>query len=232
MDSPAENKRSAVLALAVLGVLLIGSLLVFTFLNGDDDATEPSDAKPSATPAQDKAAGTAAAGGGSGGAGQQTNGGGSADGVPPMVPPAELAEAHRAMAAYMAGLSTYTYADQTAAWAKPLLELTVGDNQMKSHTVLPTGKDWATCQANRCSSVGKATVVRDGMIAQDLVNGGGTLVSSVVSLTTVRSENGKQTQTETNSWLVSTRKEAGAWKVSAFNLQGLGNVGASEQAGE
>ncbi|MGW7063118.1 hypothetical protein ACWGHM_32115 [Streptomyces sp. NPDC054904] len=232
MDSPAENKRSAALALAVLGVLLIGSLLTFTFLSGDDDANGSSDAKAPAAPSQGKDAGTGTAGGGSGSAGQQAGEGGSADGVPPMVPPAELAEAHRAMAAYMAGLSTYTYADQTAAWAKPLLELTVGDNQMKSHTVLPTGKDWATCQANRCSSVGKATVVRDGMIAEDLVNGSGTLVSSVVSLTTARSENGKQTQTETNSWLVSSRKEAGAWRVSAFNLQGLGNVGASEQAGE
>ncbi|MFD3805916.1 hypothetical protein ACFWTC_20405 [Streptomyces sp. NPDC058619] len=230
MESPAENKRSAALALAILGVLLIVSLVVLTVFDGDDDTENPPDGVPSPTAGQGKDAGTAG-GGGSGGEDQQAGAGG-ADAVPPIVTPEELAEAHRAMAAYMAGLSTYKYTDQSATWSKPLLELTVRDDQMRELSVLPTGKDWATCQTVRCTSAGKATVVRDGMIAQDLVNGGGSLVSSVVSVTATRTEDGKQTRTETNSWLVSSRKEAGAWKVSAFNLQGLGNVGASDEAGE
>ncbi|MGW0749962.1 hypothetical protein [Streptomyces sp. NPDC002587] len=230
MESPAENKRSAALALAILGVLLIASLVMFTVFDGEDDTKDPSDGKAPATSAQGKDAGMAS-GNGNGGDGEQT-GASDTDAVPPIVTARELAEAHRAMAAYMAGLSTYKYTDQNATWAKPLLELTVGDEQMKALTALPTAKDWATCQAARCTSAGKATVVRDGMIAQDLVNGGGSMVSSVVSLTSTRSENGKQTRTETNSWLVSSRKAGGTWKVSAFNLQGLGNVGASDKAGE
>lgn len=230
MESPAENKRSAALALAILGVLLIVSLIVLTVFDGEDDTENPPDGKAAPAAGQGKDAGTAG-GGGSGGENQQAGAGG-ADSVPPIVPPEELTQAHRAMAAYMAGLSTYKYTDQSATWATPLLELTVRDGQMKGLTALPTGKDWATCQAVRCSSSGKATVLRDGMIAQDLVNGGGSLVSSVVSLTSTRTEDGKQTRTETNSWLVSSRKEAGAWKVSAFDLQGLGNVGASDEAGE
>ncbi|MFD3676891.1 hypothetical protein [Streptomyces sp. NPDC058613] len=230
MESPAENKRSAALALAILGVLLIVSLVVLTVFDGDDDTENPPDGKASPTSGQGKDAGTAG-GGGSGGEEQQAGAAG-ADAVPPIVTREELAEAHRAMAAYMTGLSTYKYTDQSATWGKPLLDLTVRDDQMKELTVLPTGKDWATCQAVRCTSAGKATVVRDGMIAQDLVSGGGSLVSSVVSVTATRTEDGKQTRTETNSWLVSSRKEAGAWKVSAFNLQGLGNVGASDEAGE
>uniref|UniRef100_A0AAU2JT87 Secreted protein n=1 Tax=Streptomyces sp. NBC_00049 TaxID=2903617 RepID=A0AAU2JT87_9ACTN len=231
MESPAENKRSAALALVVLGVLLIASLVMFTVFDGEDDTKDPSDGKAPTKSAQDKGAGTNGGGAATGGTGQK-NGASGADGVPPIVTPEELGEAHRAMAAYMAGLSTYKYTDQTAAWAKPLLELTVGGEQMKSLTALPAGKDWGTCQAARCTSEGKATVVRDGMIAQDLVNGGGSLVSSVVSVTSTRSENGKQTRTDTNTWLVSSRKDAGSWKVSAFNLQGLGNVGASDKAGE
>ncbi|MCY0922775.1 MULTISPECIES: hypothetical protein [unclassified Streptomyces] len=230
MESPAENKRSAALALAILGVLLIVSLVVLTVFDGEDDAENPPDGKASSTAGPGKEAGTAG-GGGSDDEGGQTGAGG-VDGVPPIVTPEELSEAHRAMAAYMTGLSTYRYTDQSAGWAKPLLELTVRDAQMKALTVLPTGKDWATCQVARCTSAGKATVVRDGMIAQDLVKGGGSLVSSVVSVTATRTEGGKQTRTETNSWLVSSRKEAGAWKVSSFNLQGLGNVGASDEAGE
>ncbi|MET9320854.1 hypothetical protein ABZX75_11810 [Streptomyces sp. NPDC003038] len=226
MESPAENKRSAVLALAILGVLLIGALVVFTVFDEDDDTEDPSDGKAPATAAQDKGAGTPRGGGGGA---QQT---GASDSVAPIVTPEELAEAHRAMAAYMGGLSTYKHTDQTAAWAQPLIALTVGGEQMKQQTALPTGKDWATCQAVRCSSVGKATVVRDAMIADDLVRGSGRMISSVVSLTAVRSEDGKQTRTETNSWLVSARKDGGAWKVSAFDLYGLGNVGASDKAGE
>ncbi|MFE0579097.1 hypothetical protein [Streptomyces sp. NPDC058874] len=228
MESPAENKRSAALALAVLGVLLIASLVVLLVFDGEDDADASAAGKAPSASAQGK--GASAADGANGGAGQQAGANG-ADSVPPIVQPAELAEAHRAMAAYMAGLSTYTYTDQSAAWSKPLLDLTVSDERMKGLTALPTGKAWDTCQVARCSSTGKASVVRDGMIAQDLVNGGGSLVSSVVSLTSVRSENGKQTLTETNSWLVSARKDAGSWKVSGFDLQGLGNVGADEKAG-
>ncbi|MFI5544890.1 hypothetical protein ACIA6E_14095 [Streptomyces sp. NPDC051815] len=228
MESPAENKRSAALALAVLGVLLIGSLVVLLVFDGEDEADPTADGKAPSASAQGKDA--SAAGGANGGAGEGPQAGG-ADSVPPIVSPEELAEAHRAMAAYMAGLSTYTYTDQSAAWAKPLLDLTVSDDRMQTLTALPTGKAWDTCKAARCSSTGKASVLRDGMIAQDLVNGGGSLVSSVVSLTSVRSENGKQTLTETNSWLVSARKHAGVWKVSGFDLQGLGNVGTDEKAG-
>ncbi|WP_405491496.1 hypothetical protein [Streptomyces sp. NBC_00096] len=225
MESPAENKRSAALALAILGVVLIGALVVLTVFDGDDDAEVSSDAKAPAAAAQDKGAGQAAP------AGDGTQQTGASDAVPPIVTPAELTEAHQAMAAYMAGLSTYKHTDQTAAWAKPLLALAVGGDQMNRQTALPTGKDWATCQAVHCSSVGKATVVRDAMIADDLARGSGGMVSSVVSLTAVRSENGKQTRTESNSWLVTSRKEGGAWKVSAFDLYGLGNVGASDKAG-
>ncbi|MEU6309817.1 hypothetical protein [Streptomyces sp. NPDC047014] len=230
MESPAENKRSAALALAVLGVLLIASLVVLVVFDGDDDTDDPSNGgkSPSAA-AQDKNGdpGSGTGGTGDGGAARPAT-----DSVPPIVTPQELAEAHRAMAAYMSGLSTYKYTDQNATWSKPLLGLTVADERMKGLTALPTGKDWDTCQAARCASTGKATVVRDGMIAQDLVSGGGSLVSSVVTLTSVRTENGKQTRTETNSWLVSTRKDAGSWKVSGFDLQGLGNVGSSDKTGD
>ncbi|MGW0364350.1 hypothetical protein [Streptomyces sp. NPDC002990] len=232
MESPDENKRSAVLALTAMGMLLIGALVVFTVFNGDDDPADSPDGKAAATAGQDKDAGPTgggSVGGSSGGGSQQA---GSADAVPPIVTPEELAEAHRAMAAYMAGLSTYKHTDQAAAWAQPLLALTVGGEQMKQQTALPSGKDWATCQAVRCSSVGKATVVRDALIADDLARGSGRMVSSVVSLSATRSEDGKQVRTETNSWLVSSRKDGGQWKVSAFDLQGLGNVGASDQTGE
>ncbi|MGW7098398.1 hypothetical protein [Streptomyces sp. NPDC054838] len=225
MESPADDKRSAALALAVLGVLLIGALVVFTVFDGDDGPGAPSDAKAPAPAAQDKGAGHGAP------AGDGTQQTGTSDTVPAIVTPAELAEAHRAMASYMAGLGTYRHTDQSATWAKPLLALTVGGDQMNQQTALPTGKDWATCQAVRCSSAGKATVVRDAMIADELARGSGRMVSSVVSLTAVRSENGKQTRTENNSWLVSARKDGGAWKVSSFDLYGLGNVGASEKAG-
>ncbi|WP_327254234.1 hypothetical protein [Streptomyces sp. NBC_01244] len=227
MESPAENKRSAALALVVMGLLLIGALVVFTVFDGEADAKDPSDGKPAATAEQGNNTGTT---GGDGNTGTQQTGASAA--VPPIVTPEELAEAHEAMAAYMAGLGTYKYTDQTGTWAKPLLELTVSDDQMIRQTALPTGKDWATCRAARCTSVGKATVVRDALIADDLARGSGRMVSSVVSLTSVRSENGKQTRTENNAWLVSSRKDGGKWKVSAFDLHGLGNVGASDKSGE
>ncbi|MFE5617954.1 hypothetical protein [Streptomyces sp. NPDC056524] len=228
MESPAENKRTAALALAVLGLLMVGALLVLVVFDGDDTPDEGS-ANPPAT--------SAPANGGSGGGSTDdkpsdgTSGGAGA--VKPIISPDEAAQAHKVMADYMAGLSTYAHTDDAASWAKPLLALTDGDSNLKQETTLPTGKAWDTCVAAKCASRGTATVLRDAMVADDLVRDGGRTVSSLVKVTAARSEDGRSTDTETNSWLVTVRDSgAGRWKVSAFSIYGLGNVGASDQAGE
>ncbi|MFE9257586.1 hypothetical protein [Streptomyces sp. NPDC006879] len=225
MESPAESKQSAVLALAVIGVLLIGALSVFFFLDGDDGSAGDSGAAPSTatTGARDSRSGS-----GGSGAGRTA----AVGDVPPVIEPAELLAAHQVMVEYLAGLNTYRYSDHKSAWASPLLALTHGDEALRKETALPSGREWANCRESRCSSRGEARVVRDAMIAEDLVRGSGPMVSSVVEVTAARSEDGRATGAETNSWLVSARKSGGDWKVSAFDLFGLGNVGASDQTGE
>lgn len=220
MESPAENKRSAVLALAVLGVLLAGALVVLTVFDGEDDTDAASGAEPAASAPQDAGADA--------GAPRQP----AAGAVAPIVPPDEVADAHRAMAGYLAGLNTYRHTDEDASWASPLLSLTTDDTRMRQETTLPTGKEWDGCVAARCSSEGKATVVRDAMIADDITRGSGQMISSVVEVTATRAEDGETVATETNSWLVTAKSASGGWKVSGFDLYGLGDVGSSDQAGE
>ncbi|MFF4578260.1 hypothetical protein ACFY15_07670 [Streptomyces sp. NPDC001373] len=227
MDSPAENKRSAVLALALLGALLVGSLVVLTVFDGEDDPA--ADAKPKTTaPALSAAGGTGGSGTAGGPAGPQSA---AADGVAPIVQPADLAKAHRAMADYMAGVSTFKYTDSTASWAPRLLALTDGGETMKKQTVLPTDKAWAVCQQTKCSSAGKAFVRRDALIADELSRGSGQSISSVVEVTATRSGEGGKSETETNTWLVSARRSGGGWQVTGFDIYGLGNVGAPEPKG-
>ncbi|WP_411084037.1 hypothetical protein [Streptomyces sp. cmx-18-6] len=222
MESPAENKRSAVLALAALGVLLAGALVVLTVFDGEDDDTDdaPSAAEPTASAPQDAGSATGAPSSPAPGA------------VTPIVTPDEVVEAHQAMAGYMAGLNTYRHTDQGASWAPPLLALTTDDTRMRQETALPTGKEWDGCAVARCSSEGKATVVRDAMIADDITRGSGQMISSVVNVTATRAENGATTGTETNSWLVTAKNDSGKWKVSGFDLYGLGNVGSSDRTGD
>ncbi|GAA0323540.1 hypothetical protein GCM10010302_73380 [Streptomyces polychromogenes] len=229
MDSPAENKRSAVLALALLGALLVGSLVVLTLFNGEDDPA--ADAKPkTTTPTRNPGPG----GGSAAGAAAPRSGtpqAGAADGVPLIVQPDDLAKAHRAMADYMAGVTTFKYTDNTASWSPRLLALTDGGETMKKRTVLPTEKAWAVCQQTKCSSTGKAFVRRDALIADELSRGSGQSISSVVEVTATRSGEGGKTETETNTWLVSAHKGGGGWQVTGFDIYGLGNVGAPEPKG-
>ncbi|MGW6565434.1 hypothetical protein [Streptomyces sp. NPDC054975] len=225
MESPAENKRTAAFALAVLGLLMVGAVLVLILFNGEDTGDEGA-ANPPATSAPPN---------GSGGSTDNKPSDGTSEGagaVKPILTPAEAAQAHKVMTDYMAGLSTYAHTDETASWSAPLLALTNGDSNLKQETALPTGKAWDTCVAAKCASRGTATVVRDAMVADDLVQKGGRTVSSLVKVTAARSEGGRSTDTETNSWLVTVRDNGGGrWKVSSFSIFGLGNVGASDQAG-
>ncbi|MFJ9940664.1 hypothetical protein [Streptomyces erythrochromogenes] len=230
MDSPAENKRSAVLALALLGALLVGSLVVLVVFDGEDGAE--ADAKPETTTATRSAGtGTGTGTGAGSGAGAAAPQSGAASGVPPIVQPDDLGEAHRAMAEYMAGLNTFKYSDETTSWAPRLLALTEGGERMKKLTVLPTGKAWAVCQQSKCSSEGQAFVRRDALIADELTRGSGQAISSVVEVTATRSNDGTKAETETNTWLVSARKSGGTWQVNGFDIYGLGNVGAPEPQG-
>ncbi|MDT9688410.1 hypothetical protein Q5762_08575 [Streptomyces sp. P9(2023)] len=228
MESPAENKRTAALALAVLGLLMVGAFVVLIFFNGDDDTSDDASGNPSATSAPPDGS----SGGSAGGDGKPSDGTTSGAGaVKPILTQAEAAAAHQLMTDYMAGLSTYTHTDKNASWAEPLLALTANDPQLRQDTGLPTGKAWDTCVATKCASQGKATVVRDAMVASDLVRGSGKTLSSLVEVTAARSEDGRNTGTETNSWLVTARNSNGTWKVSSVSIFGLGNVGASDQAG-
>ncbi|MCX4542406.1 hypothetical protein [Streptomyces sp. NBC_01565] len=228
MDSPAENKRSAVLALVLLGALLIGTLVVFTVFNGEDDDEGDAKAAPAATATRRAGTGSGS-GAAAGGAAPQS---GSAAAVPPIVTPDDLAAAHRVMSEYMSGLSTFKHTDTTASWVPPLLERTSSNVEMKKRTVLPSGKAWAVCQQAKCSSEGKAVVLRDALIADELARGSGQTISSVVEVTATRSDDGKKTEAETNTWLVSARKSSGEWQVTGFDIYGLGNVGAPEPKGE
>jgi hypothetical protein len=222
VELPAENKRTALLALAVLGALLAVALTMFIAFDGDED--EGGGNADSAPTADGKA--------GSGGADEDPGSGepGGADATP-IVALTEVSEAHEVMAKYMAGINTYDYRSSAATWVPPLLELTTDDTQMKQTTVLPSGKTWATCQAEQCESKGTAVVVRDAVISDDLVRGSGRTISSLVKATSTVTAGGKST-TESNEWLVTVREDGGRWVVSGFDIFGLGDVGASEESGE
>ncbi|MEU4932137.1 hypothetical protein AB0G54_37495 [Streptomyces yokosukanensis] len=221
MELPAENKRAALLALATLGVLLVAVLTVFTVFDGDDEQSGNGGAVASSPAPANQGEDTGGTGTGRPGAAAAT----------PIVSVPELVRAHAVMTQYMAGLNTYDHNSSTATWDAPLLAMTTGELQMKQATVLPSGKQWAKCEAENCSSKGTALVVRDAVISDDLVRGSGRTVSSLVKVTTTRVSAGKST-TETDEWLVSAKDSGGEWLVSGFNVFGLGDVGASADSGE
>ncbi|WP_045558202.1 hypothetical protein [Streptomyces sp. FxanaA7] len=223
MESPAENKRTALLALAVLGALLAAALTVFIASGGDDEDPGGGNAA-SAAPS----AGESGSGGGDADSGSDEPGGADAT---PIVALAEVDEAHTVMAKYMAGINTYDYKSNAVTWVPPLLELTTDDTRMKQLTILPSGKTWATCEAEQCESKGTAVVVRDAVIADDLVRDSGRTISSLVKATSTVTAGGKST-TESNEWLVTVQEDRGRWVVSGFDIFGLGDVGASEESGE
>ncbi|MEC4020656.1 hypothetical protein [Streptomyces sp. H27-D2] len=224
LESDAERKRTGLLALGLLGFLLIAVLTVFTVFDDDEEPESTGSDKPAATARADD-----------GSAGSSDTGGDSAAeekaGLAPIVPLSDVAEAHDVMTAYMAGVNTYDHSTVAGPWVKPLLEMTTGETVMKQETALPTGKEWANCLAAKCTSKGRAVVERDALISDDVARGSGETISSVVEVSSTRTEGGKKT-TETNSWLVSVKRSGSQWQVSGFDLFGLGNVGASDQTGE
>ncbi|WEH16369.1 hypothetical protein [Streptomyces sp. VNUA24] len=223
MELPAENKRTALLALAVLGALLAVALTMFIAFDGDEDG---SGGNADATPAADGKAGSGGADEDSGS--QDEPRGGDAT---PIVALTEVADAHQVMTTYMAGINTYDHRSRAAAWVPPLLELTTDDTRMKQLTILPSGKTWAACEAEKCESKGTAVVVRDAVISDDLVRDSGRTISSLVKATSTVTSGGKST-TESNEWLVTVQEEGGRWVVSGFDIFGLGDVGASDESGE
>ncbi|UUU23848.1 hypothetical protein [Streptomyces sp. DSM 40750] len=223
MELPAENKRTALLALAVLGALLAVALTVFIVFDGDDEDASGGNAASTAT-----ADGKAGSGGADADSG--SNEPGDADATP-IVALTEVAEAHEVMAKYMAGINTYDYKSSAVTWVPPLLELTTGDTRMKQTTVLPSGKTWATCEAEQCESKGTAVVVRDAVISDDLVRDSGRTISSLVKATSTVTAGGQST-TESNEWLVTVQEDGGKWVVSGFDIFGLGDVGSSDESGE
>ncbi|WP_216588447.1 hypothetical protein [Streptomyces brasiliscabiei] len=227
MELPEENKRTGLLALGVLGVLLIAVLTVFTVFDGDDGSD--GNGGSSDTAATSGQGGTAS-GGQTSDSDEDTTSDGRDGATAPIVSVAEAAEAHRTMTRYMAGINTYDHTAETAAWRAPLLELTLNDERMKELTALPTGKSWATCEAEQCESKGTAVVERDAVISDDLVRGSGRSISSLVEVKATRTEGG-ETITESNQWLVSVQEVNGKWAVSGFDIFGLGDVGASDDSG-
>ncbi|MGW0841189.1 hypothetical protein ACWD26_13640 [Streptomyces sp. NPDC002787] len=223
MELPAENKRTALLALAVLGALLAAALTVFIVFDGDDEDAGGGNAA-SAAPS----AGKPGPGGEDADSGSDEPGDAEAT---PIVALSEVAEAHTVMTKYMAGITTYDYKSSAVTWVPPLLELTTGDTRMKQLTVLPSGKAWATCEAEQCESKGTAVVVRDAVISDDLVRGSGRTISSLVEATSTVTAGGQST-TESNEWLVTVQEDRGKWVVSGFDIFGLGDVGASDESGE
>ncbi|WP_149825777.1 hypothetical protein [Streptomyces tailanensis] len=223
MELPAENKRTALLALAVLGALLAVALTMFIVFDGDDEDESGGNAAPTATSGGDAGAGGADADSGSDEPGNAA--------ATPIIPLTEVAEAHTVMAKYMAGINTYDYKSNAVTWSPPLLALTTDDTRMKQTTALPSGKAWATCVAEQCESKGTAVVVRDAVISDDLVRGSGRTISSLVKVTSTVTSGGQST-TESNEWLVTVREDGPKWVVSGFDIFGLGDVGASEESGE
>ncbi|MFE7761836.1 hypothetical protein [Streptomyces sp. NPDC057438] len=228
MELPEENKRTGLLALGVLGVLLIAVLTVFTVFDGDDGSDEAGDSTaPTATAGRN---GTGSGGQEASDSDEDTTETGRGAATVPIVSVAEAAEAHGIMTRYMAGINTYDHTSKSAAWRAPLLELTLNDERMKELTALPTGKAWATCQAEQCTSKGTAVVERDAVVSDDLVRGSGRSISSLVEVKATRTEGGGTT-TESNQWLVSVQEVNGKWVVSGFDIFGLGDVGASDDSG-
>jgi hypothetical protein len=225
VELPAENKRTALLALAVLGALLAVALTMFIVFDGDGDGGGEDGSGGQAAPT---AGGKAGSGGADADSGSDEPGDGDAT---PIVALTEVAEAHTVMSKYMAGITTYDYKSSAVTWVPPLLELTTGDTRMKQTTALPSGKTWATCEAEQCESKGTAVVVRDAVIADDLVRGSGRTISSLVKATSTVTAGGQST-TESNEWLVTVQEDRGKWVVSGFDIFGLGDVGASEESGE
>ncbi|WP_037676819.1 hypothetical protein [Streptomyces griseus] len=226
MEPSAENKRTGLLALGVLGFLLIAVLTVFTVFDTDDGGDGDEAGGSTAPTATSEQSGTGSGGQGASGDGDASRG----TAVAPIVSVSEAAKAHAVMARYMAGLTTYDHASNAASWSAPLLRLTMGDARMKAATSLPTGKEWATCKAERCSSKGKAVVARDAVVSDDVVRDSGRSISSVVEVTATHTADG-QTTTESNQWLVTVKETSGEWVVSGFDVFGLGDVGASDDSG-
>ncbi|MBZ3907014.1 hypothetical protein [Streptomyces griseiscabiei] len=222
MELPADDKRTGLLALGVLGILFVLVLVMFTVFDGDEEGGEEDGPAAAATGQADSATQ-----GQSSSDTDEPSGGGPS----PIVTSAELSRAHAVMARYMAGITTYDHRSDSGAWRGPLLELTTGETRMKQVTTLPTGKAWDTCVAEKCSSKGEADVVRDAVISADVTRNSGRSISSLVKVTATVTASG-DTTTETNRWLVSVEEKSGQWVVSGFDVFGLGDVGASDQAGE
>ncbi|MFF8814252.1 hypothetical protein [Streptomyces pactum] len=239
MELDPDQKRKGFLALAVLGLLLVAVLVVFTVFDGEEDGRAGGGGtRPTATgepgggdlpPGGD----TPPGGGGTSGGGTGAAGGDVAE-LPepqPVVPMSEVGAAHEVMARYLAGTATYDHASDPEEWRRPLTELITDDTAIRDETSLPTGQEWDQCKADRCTSRGKATVMRDALVSNDLVKGGGRQISTVIQLDTTRTAKGERT-TESNLWLVTAVSgRGGDWKVSGISLFGLGNVGSSDQAG-
>ncbi|MDJ0464298.1 hypothetical protein [Streptomyces sp. H27-C3] len=225
METEARQKRTGLLALGVLGFLMIAVLVVFTVFDGDDDETpEPGAARPAASstaddsPAGDEDSEEAPAG----------SGASAQPGPTPIVPLTEVGEAHQVMTRYMAGISTYDHTSTAASWGPPLFELTSREAGIKETTALPSGKAWAECRQERCSSRATAVATRDALVSDDLTRGSGRTISTVVKVDITRKTD-DDTQTESNTWLVSARYRDGAWQVTGFDIFGLGNIGSSGQ---
>ncbi|MFE6779041.1 hypothetical protein [Streptomyces sp. NPDC057702] len=233
MELDASQKRKGYLALGVLGLLFVAVLLVFTLVDdGEGGGSGAGDRRPTASAEPGDEAGAPP---GSGpGAGDDPGAGGETGDLPdprPVVPLAQVAKAHQVMADYMAGVSTYDHASVLNTWRRPLAKLIANEPSIRDETALPTGKEWDLCKAERCSSRARATVVRDALVSDDLTRGSGQQISTVVQLRTTRTAKG-ETSTETNLWLVTAENPGGSdWKVSGFSLFGLGDAGASDQAG-
>ncbi|MFD8934637.1 hypothetical protein ACFV0R_05170 [Streptomyces sp. NPDC059578] len=221
MELPADDKRTGLLALGVLGVLLVLVIVMFTVFDEDGEEEGPATA---ATGQADSATGAK-------NSPDSDSDAPSAGGPAPIVTGTELSRAHAVMAQYMARINTYDHRSDSRAWSVPLLELTTEDTRMKQVTALPTGKAWDTCVVEKCTSKGEADVVRDAVISVDLVRNSGRSISSVVKVTATVTSTG-DTSTQTNRWLVSVEEKSGQWVVSGVDVFGLGDVGASDQAGE
>ncbi|MFD5556220.1 hypothetical protein ACFWIA_20560 [Streptomyces sp. NPDC127068] len=222
MELPADDKRTGLLALGVLGVLLVLVIVMFTVFDEDGEDGEEEGPATAATGQADSATGAKNSSGPDAP---------SAGGPTPIVTGTELSRAHAVMAQYMARINTYDHRSDSRAWSVPLLELTTEDTRMKQVTALPTGKAWDTCVVEKCTSKGEADVVRDAVISVDLVRNSGRSISSVVKVTATVTSTG-DTSTQTNRWLVSVEEKSGQWVVSGVDVFGLGDVGASDQAGE
>ncbi|WP_030621028.1 hypothetical protein [Streptomyces sclerotialus] len=229
MEMDEKQKRTGLLALGLLGFLLIAVLVVLTVFDGDGEPEQSGSGDP--RPAASGSTGSTSGGSGSTDGGASNGDPGAQPKPTPIVSLAEVGRAHQVMAQYMAGINTYDHTSTPARWTPPLLQLTTGDGRMKRDTSLPTGKAWDTCLDTKCSSTAKAVAERDAMVSDDLNKGSGQMLSTVVRVDIKREADG-QTETESNAWLVTARYRYGEWRVTGFDLYGLGNVGSSDESGE